>query len=225
MINSMESGGILAVFAHPDDESFGPGGTLANWTKEYEVNVICVTDGNDPAVNGKLAEVRSTELREAAAILGINKVYELGYPDGKLCNALYHDLAAKIQEITELLKPSRLVTFEPRGVSGHIDHAAVALISSYVYERADYIREIWYYCESKDFTDKVDDYFIYFPRGFDRQEVDRVISVESIWQTKVKAMKAHAAQMKDVENILALKEPLKKEEYFFVTTKEGRNNG
>ena len=38
----------------------------------------------------------------------------------------------------------------------------------------------WYYCESKDFTDKVDDYFIYFPRGFDRQEVDRVISVESV---------------------------------------------
>ena len=48
------------------------------------------------------------------------------------------------------------------------------------------------------FTDRLM-IILFIPKGFDRQEVDRVISVESIWQTKDKAMKAHAAQMKDVE--------------------------
>ncbi len=212
----MDDGKILVVMAHPDDESFGPGGTIAKFAKRHEVQLICVTDGNDPRKNGRLSDQRSQELKLSAAVLGISGVHELNYPDGALCNGLYHELAAKIKTIVDRVKPFRLITFEPRGVSGHLDHTAVSLITTYVYEHSPEISELWYYCEAKEVTDQVKNYFIYFPDGFRKDQVDTVISVNKEWNTKVEAMRQHQSQMQDVETILTLKEGLPKEEYFLV---------
>ena len=80
---------LLAVFAHPDDESFGPGGTLARYAQSgVEVHLICATRGevgNIPeALVGKensVAELREAELRCAAYQLGLEKVHFLDYRD------------------------------------------------------------------------------------------------------------------------------------------------
>lgn len=82
---------LLAVFAHPDDESLGFGGTLARYAaEEIETHLVTATRGErgrfgslgkgaDPAEVGR---VREAELRAAAAVLGIRDVSILGYPDG-----------------------------------------------------------------------------------------------------------------------------------------------
>lgn len=92
---------LVAIFAHPDDEAFGPAGTLHKLTREYDVYILCATKGEigETSIENKkpLHEVRADELRKSAKILGIKKVYFLGFIDGTLSNSLYHDLAAKIE--------------------------------------------------------------------------------------------------------------------------------
>jgi LmbE family N-acetylglucosaminyl deacetylase len=201
---------VLAVFAHPDDEAFGPGGTLAVMAQTGEVNLICVTDGGNPK--------RKEELERSAKILGIRQVYFLDYADGSLCNAIYHELAGKIQSYVQELKPDMLLTYEPKGVSGHLDHVAVSLVTSYVYRENKEVKELWYFCELdhkllRPFRAK---YFIFMPRGYKREEIDLVIDTAKVYQIQVKAMMQHHSQRKDALQLLAMRALLPKEEYFLV---------
>ncbi|OGK20863.1 hypothetical protein A2866_04865 [Candidatus Roizmanbacteria bacterium RIFCSPHIGHO2_01_FULL_39_8] len=209
---------VVCVFAHPDDEAFGPGGTIAKFSQTHDVTILCATKGE---AGGK-AEVREQELRQSAKILGVKQVIFLGFKDGTLCNLHYHTIAAKIKKVIKRIKPSSLLTFEPRGVSGHIDHIAVSMITSYLYEHVSSIKTLYYFCLSKEQVaeeKKLDDYFIYFPPGYSTQDVDMIFDVSDVWDTKVNAMKAHRSQKKDVDLILSYLNRLPKKEYFLVLRK------
>jgi LmbE family N-acetylglucosaminyl deacetylase len=201
---------VLAIFAHPDDEAFGPGGTLAILASEGEVNLICVTDGGDPR--------RAEELTASAKILGVRQVYFLGNKDGSLCNSLYHEIAGKIEKYVEDLRPEILLTYEPRGVSGHLDHVAVSMVVSYVFRKLKFLRELWYFCEMERKICRVfwDQYFIFFPKGYKKEEVDVMMDTSQVYLTQIKAMMAHKTQRKDALNLIALRALLPKEEYFLV---------
>src|SRR5512145_728782 len=83
---------ILLLLAHPDDETFGPGGTIAKYAREgAEVHLATATRGEagmvgDPPLTDRehLGEVRTAELLAAAGLLGIAKVHFLGFRDGEL---------------------------------------------------------------------------------------------------------------------------------------------
>lgn len=212
---------ILAIFAHPDDEAFGPAGTLAIYSKTSRVSIICVTNGeagenHTDKKNGSLVNIRKEELKKAAKILGVSDVFFLDYKDGQLCNNLYHDLADKIQEYVEKIKPEILITFEPRGVSGHIDHVVVSLVTHYIFSKVDYVKKLLNFTLIKEQTDKLYDYFIYVPKGYVLSEIDLIVDVESVWETKIKALKQHVSQMKDVNKMLQHMEEAPKKEYFLV---------
>lgn len=136
---------LLAVVAHPDDESFGMGGTLAFYAKEgVEVHLICATKGEAGEVPAKMLEgyssigaLREHELSCAADALGLTKVYYLGYrdsgmagsPDNNHSNALFQasveEVAKKIAQLIRKIKPQVVVTFDPIGGYMHPDHIAV----------------------------------------------------------------------------------------------------
>jgi LmbE family N-acetylglucosaminyl deacetylase len=160
---------LVCIFAHPDDEAFGPGGTIALQAKERDVYVICVTDGdagqNSSEETRDLGTVRKEELLRSTNILGVKEVFFLGYKDGYLSNALYHEIAKNILHIISPLQPDTLLTFEPRGVSGHIDHIAVSMITSYVFEKAAFVHKLLYYCITTQSRALQEPYFIYFPPG------------------------------------------------------------
>lgn len=177
---------------------------------------ICVTDGNDPGVAQDLTEIRKQELLTASKILGVKEVFFLGYPDGSLCNALYQELVTKISELVAKVQPEILITFEIRGVSGHIDHVAVALVTSAVFKKTPSVKELWYYVEDAEFVNKLEDYFVYFPPGYTREQVDKVVDISDVWETKIKAMWAHQSQKGDVEWILEACEGMAKEEWYVV---------
>ncbi|MDP6278549.1 MAG: PIG-L family deacetylase, partial [Nitrospinota bacterium] len=86
------SGGILNVYAHPDDESFGNPGTNALYAgRGAAVSLICLTHGEAGETNGvcapdDLGEVRAGELRAACAVLGIRRLELWDYPDGGLAD-------------------------------------------------------------------------------------------------------------------------------------------
>lgn len=193
---------IVGIFAHPDDESFGPGGTLAQLAKENDVYVICVT-GGDAGQNGRkgttrsLSAIRRDELKLASKILGIKKRFCLKFEDGTLSNNLYHDIAGEIEKIIKRLKPDILITFEPRGLSGHIDHITVSMVTTFVFKKNPWIKTLMYYCILDKRREKyLDDYFIYFPEGYPLNQIDKVVNTSKTFDQKIEAIKAHKSQKK-----------------------------
>lgn len=199
---------FVAIFAHPDDESFGPSGTIAKLTEEYNVYLICATSGQagESSLKGvkNLSKVRENELKESAKILGVKEVFFLGFGDGELSNNLYHILADKIQKILEELKPEKIMTDEIRGISGHIDHITVAMVTTFVFYKLPFIEELMYYCIEK--REVMRDYFIYMPPGFDKEDIDLSVDISDVWDKKVAAIKAHKSQAHDGKYILSLYE-------------------
>jgi LmbE family N-acetylglucosaminyl deacetylase len=123
---------VLAVFAHPDDESVLAGGILAAAAAAgADVTVVCATRGESgPLASGidatpeELAEIREAELRAACAELGVRTVECLGLPDGSL-EEVAEQLAAEVARLLETLRPDAVVTFGPEGLYWHQDHVAV----------------------------------------------------------------------------------------------------
>jgi LmbE family N-acetylglucosaminyl deacetylase len=129
----MNAGNLLAIFAHPDDESLVAGGTLAACvTAGVAVRIISVTHGEQGpiahpglATRTSLGAVRAGELRAAADALGVGAVECLDYPDGALRwsdpDRLRDDLAGRIRAG----RPDAVITFGPEGLYWHRDHIAV----------------------------------------------------------------------------------------------------
>jgi LmbE family N-acetylglucosaminyl deacetylase len=215
---------VVGIFSHPDDEVFGPGGTLALFAKEgREAYIICVTDGdagqNSSEKEGNLGRIRREELRESAKALGVKDVFFLGFKDGTLCNNIYHDVADKIQLLLEKLQPEIILTMENRGVSGHLDHIAVSMISAYVFEKMPSVKELWYYALTEAARAIQKPYFIYFPPGYKDADLSKTVDVSPVWQQKIEAMHQHKTQWHDIEGVLGQFLTLPKEEYFIIVKK------
>lgn len=210
---------VLAIFAHPDDEAFGPAGTLAKFTKTHDVYILCTTKGEkgqNDSNSSDLASTRAEELKKSAQILGAKDVLFLGFADGSLCNNNYHKLAEKIEEKIEELKPEVLITFDTTGMTGHLDHIAVSLVTTYVHQKSKLAQKLMYYCMLERESEFHKNYFIYFPKGYKKEEVEEVVDVSEFWQKKIDAIKAHISQKDDVENALKVLEKLPKEENFLI---------
>jgi LmbE family N-acetylglucosaminyl deacetylase len=125
---------VLAIFAHPDDESLMCGGTLARLSDAgVRVVLMCASRGengsvSDPALvppGVDLGQVRTAELAEAAAILGIADVIALDHADGDLRWRDVPEFHAEIVEAITRYRPEAVVTFAENGLYWHLDHIGV----------------------------------------------------------------------------------------------------
>ena len=130
---------ISVVLAHPDDETFGMGGTLAKYAdQKVAVNVILATRGEagipglDPDTTGMR---REAEARAACAVLGVDNLTFLGFMDGTL-SAVPDEVAVPrlVQELQQQ-RPDIVLTFGPDGVSGHPDHVTVSRWTTRAFHR------------------------------------------------------------------------------------------
>lgn len=119
---------VLAVVAHPDDESFGLGGVIGRMTGAgSEVHVLCFTHGEASTLNetgANLRQARDEELRAAGAELGVASVALLDYPDGSLAAIARAGLARQVRDLAGLVRPDGLLVFDDTGITGHPDHQA-----------------------------------------------------------------------------------------------------
>jgi LmbE family N-acetylglucosaminyl deacetylase len=117
---------VLAVCAHPDDESFGLGGALSAFSDSGSVTaVMCFTRGESSTLGEELSllgHVRSGELSKAAAELGVGYVELLDYPDGALAEQRLDVLALQVFEVADRVDADLLLVFDEGGVTGHPDH-------------------------------------------------------------------------------------------------------
>jgi len=129
----------MCVFAHPDDESLGMGGTLAKYAAEgVELALVTATRGergwggrqdNYPGAQA-LGRIREAELRCAAEVLGIKDLTFLGYMDGEVDKAAPAEIVLHIAREIRRFKPQVVVTFGPDGAYGHPDHIAISQFTS-----------------------------------------------------------------------------------------------
>ena len=119
---------VLAVVAHPDDETFGLGGIVDRLAgRGAAVHILCYTHGEASTLNetgADLRQMREAELREAAAELGAASVTLLDYPDGELAAAPPAELAAHIAPLAARHRVDGLLVFDETGITGHPDHQA-----------------------------------------------------------------------------------------------------
>jgi len=204
-----ENQNILAVFAHPDDDVFGPSGFILNLIeRNNQVYEIFLTDGNSGSnqKTGKkekdLGEKRKEEAKKSASLMDVKDAFFLGFGDGFLSNNLYHVVSEKIKEIIDKINPSIFLTYEARGVSGHVDHFFTSMVVSFLAQRLK--RKVFYYCLSKEQRSFIDDYFIFFPEGYDELEINLKLNVERYRKEKEKLIKIHQTQVKDGANVLKI---------------------
>jgi LmbE family N-acetylglucosaminyl deacetylase len=135
----MPTARLLAVLAHPDDESLGVGGTLAKYASQgIDVFLLTATRGESGRYRGfrpgdpnhpgpaELASVREAELRAAASVLGVREVAFLDYRDSQLDQARPREAVKAIAEHIRRMRPHVVLTFGPDGAYGHPDHIAIS---------------------------------------------------------------------------------------------------
>ncbi|HSL31146.1 MAG TPA: PIG-L family deacetylase [Anaerolineales bacterium] len=148
---------IVAVLAHPDDESFGLGGTLALYAqKGYDTYLVCATRGEAGTVDAEYlngykdtAELRTAELQRAATVLGLKDVFFLGYRDSGMpgsednnhpeaqINHSIDEVAGRVVKYLRELKPDVVITFDPIGGYRHPDHIHIHKATVLAFQKAD----------------------------------------------------------------------------------------
>jgi len=142
--------GLLAIFAHPDDETFGAGGTMALAAAAgVPTWIVCATDGDQGGEEGSREldpELRRGELRCAMTALGVAEPIFLGYgdsgmegwtkPAGCLALADEEEIVERLVAIIRDLRPATVVTFDPGGIYGHPDHVTISARATEAFRRA-----------------------------------------------------------------------------------------
>ncbi|AFZ66216.1 PIG-L deacetylase family protein [Deinococcus peraridilitoris] len=147
---------LLLIVPHPDDEVYGAGGTILEWTGEgHRVGLLTLTRGEKGRTLGlaaspeELATLRAAELRACLDVLGVQDHQQLAYPDGGLKNVLLEELALTVQNAVRRFRPQIVLTFPPNGSNGHPDHvatsAAVRAAWKVMESQGEALPELWFY--------------------------------------------------------------------------------
>lgn len=206
---------LFGIFAHPDDESFGPAGTIIKEVRENgtDVHIITFTPGDagtNPDNHADLGAIRLQEWQEAGRLLGVASQHNLGYRDGHLSNHLYHEAAEKTAAIIDTIVASytepikiEFMTFDLNGLSGHIDHIFASRVACYLFytrkptdERFAHVRFV---CIPKQYAPSHNTQWLYMEAGRADDECTDVVDAREYRSDILAVMRAHHSQQGDCE--------------------------
>lgn len=165
---------ILAIFAHPDDEIFCAGGTLARYAASgADVMVVSATQGEagqirdaNVATRRTLEAVRVQEMQLSCERLGVQQAVCLDYGDGRLRDNDPRPLTKELTQIVRSFQPDIVISFGPDGAYGHPDHVTISELTTRAFHLAG---------DADQFPDQLDGglaphtparfYYSYFPRS------------------------------------------------------------
>ena len=212
---------LAAVFAHPDDDTYGVGGTVGlHADAGIEVTAILATSGDagrilDPslATPQNLGLVREGEDRAAWDELGVKPaMHFLRHPDGGLRGVPRDELADHIAELLASARPEVVVTFGPDGVTGHEDHIAVGEAATAGFHQArerspeDGLARLFYVAIPQSRLDRLnallrgrgieplDPTQPFVPRGVPDESIAVMVDCSSVYQRKLEALRQHRTQ-------------------------------
>ena len=207
---------LLAVFAHPDDESLVAGGTLAKYADDgWRVILVCATRGEWGPISDEaladyenLGNVREAELRAACEVLGISEVQFLNLPDGSVRWALEEDETIFINFVEKIYdwQPQIIITHDAQGLYGHDDHIAIfEFVTKAVRENSS--TEIWCATYPPGLINEVTSALMEanLPQSFwdispeqfgvPREAITKEIDVSEYCKHKLEALHCHRTQM------------------------------
>lgn len=218
----------LAVFAHPDDESFAFGGTIAKYAKTgWRVTCVCMT--NDPRDE---SSIRKTEMQIAAEQLGVHAVLFLEYEEGKLSSLEPGELEDKLLDVYNDERPDIVVTMEPTGMNNNPDHIRTSISATYAFQRYAAQRhdedptdemppKLYYTC----LPESIVSYFVkqkYFPAesfgrvliGTEDKRITTIIDISRSAAAKKAALSSYVSQSERIAPYLTIpNNPFLKHEY------------
>lgn len=211
---------LFGIFAHPDDEAFGPAGTLLKETKSgTELHLISLTAGEagmNPDNLPNLAEARLKEWEKSGTLLGASSMHYLDFKDSRLSNQTMIEAA---QRITELIRntvqkaPENVeidfICFDLGGLSGHIDHIVASRAACWVFytlkKEDSRFRRIRLYCLPAELYPEHSIDWIYKEQGRVAEEIDEIIDARHLRDEIIEVMRAHHTQRSDCEGVLEVK--------------------
>ena len=186
---------VVAVCAHPDDESFGLGAIIATFVeRDTIVELICLTRGEASTLHtndGPLDQRRHAELVAATDELGIERLEVADFPDGALDTVDRAELHGFIRPIVE--GADALLVFDEGGITGHPDHQAATRAALAVADDLDIAVLAWALpaAVARRLNDELGSGFV--GRGAD--EIDLQVQVGRARQ--LRAMACHDSQLAD----------------------------
>lgn len=190
---------LLAVFAHPDDETFRPGGTLALLARQgVGVHVLTATRGHagscgDPpqCTQQELPALRETELRCACSALGLNPPRLLDYQDGHLADVVPEEILEHILAAAAEIHPQVLLTFGPDGLSGHADHIVIGECAALAYARREDIAAIYTLAVPRSLAEELEMRQVH---SVPDDQITLAVDVTPAWEVKQAGMACHRTQ-------------------------------
>jgi N-acetylglucosamine malate deacetylase 2 len=224
---------LLAVFAHPDDETFRPGGTLALLARSgVRVHLLTATRGEagscgDPPLCTleALPAQRERELRCACAALGIAPPHLLDYIDGHLADADAEVLTAQILAAIRDTGAHVLLSFGPDGLSGHPDHLAIGRCAAVAFHRAEEVAALYTVAVPASLADAMG---LRQLQAVPDADIALAVDVSAAWEAKLAAMRCHATQLASSPMMQALVERQRRffgtERFVRAAVREGRDD-
>lgn len=210
---------LLAVFAHPDDEAYRPGGTLALLAQRgVQVHVLTATRGQagsrgEPPLCApdELPAVRERELRCACETLGIEPPRQLEYEDGHLSKADPEEITAQILKIVDEVCPQVMLSFGPDGLSGHPDHVAIGRCAAEAFHRAPQVSALYTVAVPRSLAKRLDMKRVW---AVPDEAIALSVDVLPVWDAKLAAIRCHATQLSSSPMMRA---PEERQRLFFGT--------
>jgi LmbE family N-acetylglucosaminyl deacetylase len=204
---------LFAIFAHPDDEAFGPVGTLLREVKHgTELHLITLTsgqNGQNPDNHDDLGAVRLEEWRAAGALIGAHSMHHLGYVDGSLDNQSILEIVPRIEALIRTIPVNEpleieLMSMDTTGITGHIDHIVASRVPHHVfYQLKDAglpLARLRLACIPRAQTGNAPSYsFVFMEPGRSDQEIDERIDNREYLPEILPIMRTHHTQRGDGE--------------------------
>jgi LmbE family N-acetylglucosaminyl deacetylase len=185
---------ILCVAAHPDDEAFGPAGTIARYAaRGVPVDLLTLTRGqrgtqsafaDSPEAVGLLREY---ETRASALVLGIREVTILDYMDGDLDQIDVDELAEHVTRSIEGGNIDAIIAMGPLGITRHADHVATHHATMRAVERSGRELRVFYLAVAGEWAKEMN---VTGPEAEPTHHID----ISAFFETKLAALACHSSQ-------------------------------
>lgn len=209
---------IFGIFAHPDDEAFGPSGTLLLETHAgSELHLITLTageNGTNPDNHLDLSAIRLQEWRAAGKLIGASSMHHFGYIDGTLGNIDHIAIAKRLETLVrdtlaEQSEPVEIefMSLDLNGLTGHIDHIVAgrsACLAFYRLKEAGLpVSRIRLACLTHEQHPSQNTDFVYMEPGRLKEEVDETVDARVMIDDIYTIMRTHHSQRQDSETHIA----------------------